>query len=98
MPPVSTVSGVPDLPVRSCTLFNGGFAEFTVCARQNALQQTQTGSAIRNVSSTDLHTTLTYSHSALNLATLPHLFVAVPKPARRSVKGAQGASRKAAYP
>jgi hypothetical protein len=78
MPLVSIVSGVADLPAGACTLFNGGFAGLTVWARQNALQQTQTGSAIRNLSSIDLHTTLMYSRSALKLATLSHLSVSRP--------------------
>jgi hypothetical protein len=78
MPLVSIVSGVADLPAGASTLFNGGFAGLTVWARQNALQQTQTGSAIRNLSSIDLHTTLMYSRSALKLATLSHLSVSRP--------------------
>jgi hypothetical protein len=61
------------------------------------MQQTQIVTAIKNLSTNDLHTTLAKSHSALNLTTPPHLSVpisllAVPNPIRRPVKGAHSAS------
>jgi hypothetical protein len=86
IPPVTTLSGVVDLPPPSCPLFVAGPAGLAICARQGPLQQIQTAKLTKSLCNNNPRMTMLISLEARIGASILDYRASGPRLARRPIK------------